>query len=72
MQFRDSDIHDAMKVSLEALIGIINANNDPLIKGNAAINLANILFDIYDRQKHIDDLMALDIEDEDAEDYEQI
>jgi hypothetical protein len=70
MQFRDSDIHDAMKVSLEALIGIINANNDPLIKGNAAINLANILFDIYDRQKHIDDLMALDIEDEDAEDYE--
>jgi hypothetical protein len=70
MQFRDSDIHDAMKVSLEALIGIINANNDPLIKGNAAINLANILFDIYDRQKHIDDLMALDIEDEDIDDYE--
>jgi hypothetical protein len=59
-----------MKVSLEALIGIINANNDPLIKGNAAINLANILFDIYDRQKHIDDLMALDIEDEDIDDYE--
>ena len=70
MQFRDSDIHDAMKISLEALIGIINSNNDPLIKGNAAINLANILFDIYDRQKHIDDLMALDIEDEDVDDYE--
>jgi hypothetical protein len=70
MHFRDSDLHDAMKISLEALIGIINSNNDPLIKGNAAINLANILFDIYDRQKEMEVIMSLEDEEEETDDYE--
>jgi sulfur transfer protein SufE len=51
MHFQDSDLHDAMKVSLETLLNIINHSNDTIVRGNAAISLANIIFDIYDRQK---------------------
>jgi hypothetical protein len=59
MNFRDSDLHDAMKVSLETLLTIINSTNDTLVKGNAAISLANIIFDIYDRQKAEEEIQII-------------
>ena len=69
MHFQDKDLHDAMKISLDTLINIINNSNDTVIKGNAAISLANILFDIYDRQKEEElNILAEDyIDDEDDE-----
>lgn len=68
MQFSDSDLHDAMKISLETLIEIIKSTSDVVTRGNAAINLANLLFEIYDRQHstlNMDDVF--DLED----DYEE-
>lgn len=59
MNFRDSDLHDAMKVSLETLLTIINNSNDTIVKGNAAISLANIIFDIYDRQKAEEEIQII-------------
>lgn len=59
MNFRDSDLHDAMKVSLETLLTIINSTNDTIVKGNAAISLANIIFDIYDRQKAEEEMQII-------------
>lgn len=69
MYFQENDIHDTLKFSLEALIGIINTCNDPVVRGNAAISLANIMFEIYDRQKmeEISDPINEDwIDDEEA------
>lgn len=59
MHFQDSDLHDAMKVSLETLLTIINTSNDTIVKGNAAISLANIIFDIYDRQKAEEEIQII-------------
>lgn len=67
MQFSDGDLHDAMKITLETLIEIIKSSSDLVTRGNAAINLANIIFDIYDRQHAQLDLDAFGIED----DYEE-
>jgi hypothetical protein len=59
-----------MKITLETLIGIIKTSDDALIKGNAAINLANILFEIYDRQQasEIPEIIKLD---EDEDDFDE-
>lgn len=59
MHFQDRDLHDAMKVSLETLLTIINTSNDTIVKGNAAISLANIIFDIYDRQKAEEEIQII-------------
>jgi hypothetical protein len=68
MQFTDSDLHDAMKIGLEALIDIIKTSQDPIIKGNACISLARILMDIFDRQHALEEAQTfLDMEDSDEE-----
>ena len=50
MNFSDEDLHDAMKLALEALVSIINNATDLNQKGNAAINLANLILEIHARQ----------------------
>lgn len=72
MQFSDEDIHDAMKVCLETLMQIAQNASDVNSRGNAAIQLANILLEIWDRQNQeviIDGGDYIDADDEDE--YEE-
>lgn len=66
MQFSDADLHDSMTIALKALIQIIDTAQDPNMKGNAAINLANIILEIWDRT-HVE-LLADDAFDVDEDD----
>lgn len=50
MNFSDEHIHDGMKLALDMLVNIINNGSDLNQRGNAAIQLAHILLEIYDRQ----------------------
>lgn len=67
MQFSDADLHDSMAIALKALIDIINTSNDLTMKGNAAISLANVILEIWDRT-HVgllaDDVLDVDEDDE--------
>lgn len=72
MQFSDEDIHDAMKVCLQTLMQIAQNASDVNSRGNAAIQLANILLEIWDRQNQdliIDGGDYIDADDEDE--YEE-
>jgi hypothetical protein len=50
MNFSDDHLHDGMKLALDTLVNIINQSDDMNQKGNAAIQLANLILEIYDRQ----------------------
>lgn len=71
MEFLNKDLHECLKVSLSVLIDIAKNNPDPIIKGNAAINLANITFDIWDRQNKQEELENyIEFLEDNDEDYE--
>lgn len=57
MFFSDDDLHKATKIALETLIDIINKSDDLNQRGNAAINLANVVMAIWDRQHGPDEEM---------------
>ena len=67
MSFSEDDLHNTMKFCLETLIDIINSyppeENDK--KTLATINLANIIFEIQDRQNSTDDMENFLQDDED-------
>jgi len=65
MYFNEEHLHEAMKLSLDALCKIITECNDVGVRGNAAINLANIVLEIYDRQN--EELPAFDFLDEEED-----
>ncbi len=66
MDFSDDDLHAAMKSCLDTLLEIIHAGTDYNQRGNAAISLANILIEIYDRNHpQIDAEDFLDIDEDD-------
>jgi hypothetical protein len=67
MQFSDDDLHDAMRLCLETLMNVIKQSEDNTVKANCAINLANILFEISDRQSK-EYLALLDEGDDEDED----
>lgn len=70
MNFSDDHLHDGMKLALDTLVNIINQSDDMNQKGNAAIQLANLILEIYDRQNS-DFVLEDEVEDfEDEDDIE--
>jgi hypothetical protein len=70
MNFSDDHLHDGMKLALDTLVNIINQSDDMNQKGNAAIQLANLILEIYDRQNP-DFILEDEVEDfEDEDDIE--
>jgi len=65
MYFNEEHLHEAMKLSLDALCKIITESNDVGVRGDAAVNLANIILEIYDRQN--EELPAFDFLDEEED-----
>lgn len=66
MQFSENDLHDAMKISLEVLIDISKRCPEVEQRASAAVSLASLILEIYDRQHRedfLDDIL-------DGEDYE--
>ena len=71
MNFSEDHLHDGMKLALNTLVDIITNSNDLNQKGNAAIQLANLILEIYDRQNP-DFILEDEVEDfEDDDDIEK-
>lgn len=65
MYFNEDDLHQALKLCLDTLCQVVAESNDLNVRGNAAINLANIILEIHDRQNEEPAFDFLDEEDED-------
>ena len=65
MFFNDSDLHDSMRIALETLVDLSKNAKDEVNRGNAAVQLANVVLEIFDRQNGLE---VIDLENEDDED----
>lgn len=70
MQFSDDDLHETMKVALESLLSVIKDCQDFNIKGNAAIHLANLVLELWDRSHPQIEVIEAEEIDEDDENLE--
>jgi hypothetical protein len=69
MFFNDSDLHDCMKASLEVLLDLSRNGKDDLQRGNAAVALANLVLEIFDRQNGLE-VVDLDAAEDEDDEYE--
>lgn len=68
MYFSEEHLHEALKLCLDTLCEVVIKSDDLNIRGNAAINLANIILEIHDRQN---EEPAFDFLDEEEDDFNE-